>query len=180
MSTERRQCDPISQPLSGPVPTRRRPDGAARVLSAASFVLGSAGLLVAMAADAAAVAGRHIGLPFLGSIEMVQAAMIVAASAAIAGSTMRHGHAAVHVVIERLSPVLRRRCQTLADTLSALFFLVLAAGSIWLVVDLWRGAERSELLGLPLKPLRLVWCASALLVASVFAARAIRPGERER
>jgi TRAP-type C4-dicarboxylate transport system permease small subunit len=133
-----------------------------------------------MAADAVAVAGRHLGRPFLGSIKLVQAAIVVAASAAMVGATLNDGHATVHILMERLSPPVRRRFQAVADLVSGAFFAALAAGSIWLVVDLWRGAEQTELLGIPLKPLRLAWCASAILAAGLFAARAIRPGDRER
>ena len=133
-----------------------------------------------MASDALAVAGRHVGRPFLGSIELVQAAIVVAASAAMVGATLNDGHAKVHILMERLSPPVRRRFQAVADLVSGVFFAALAVGSIWLVVDLWRGGEETELLGIPLKPLRLAWCASAILAAALFAARAVRPGDRER
>jgi TRAP-type transport system small permease protein len=142
---------------------------ARQLLAGTSFVVGSAGLLIALAADAVAVAGRHLGVPFLGSIETVQAAVIVAASAALVAATLGRTHAAVHIVTGRLSADGRRRIQVFTDAASAFFFAVLAVGSIWIVVDLWHGAEATEILGLPLKPLRLFWCASALLVAGLFA-----------
>jgi TRAP-type C4-dicarboxylate transport system permease small subunit len=166
--------------VSSEAPLARHTGGAASLLTAASFLLGSAGLVVAMAADAIAVAGRHLQVPFLGSIETVQAAMIVAASAGMVQATLSHAHATVHVVTERLSARARQRFQRFADSFSAIFFVALAVGSIWLVIDLWNGAERTELLGLPLKALRLVWCASALLIAGLFAALALRPGDRVR
>jgi TRAP-type C4-dicarboxylate transport system permease small subunit len=150
------------------------------MLRTSCFLVGSVGLIAAMAADALAVAGRHVGLPFLGSIELVQAAIVVAASAAIIGATLNDGHATVHILMERLSPEVRRRFQTVADLVSAACFVALAAGSIWLVVDLWRGTEHTELLGLPLKPLRLAWCESAILTAGLFFARAIRPADGEQ
>jgi TRAP-type C4-dicarboxylate transport system permease small subunit len=154
--------------------------GAQELLTTGSFLLGSSGLVVAMAADAIAVAGRHLQVPFLGSIETVQAAMIVAASAGMVGATLSHAHATVHVVTERLPPRARNWIQHLADSLSAIFFALLAAGSIWLVIDLWNGAERTELLGLPMKALRLLWCASALLIAGLFTALAFGTGDRVR
>lgn len=161
--------------MSSDAPLERR-TGAGGLLTTASFLLGSAGLLVAMAADAVAVAGRHLGIPFLGSIETVQAAVIVAASSAMVGATLAGAHATVHIVTERLSARGRRRVQSVADAVSAIFFAALAAGSIWLVIDLWHGAETTELLGLPLKALRLFWCASALLIAGLFTAFAFRTG----
>jgi TRAP-type transport system small permease protein len=150
------------------------PSRSRQLLAGASFLLGSAGLLIALAADAIAVAGRHLGVPFLGSIETVQAAVIVAASAAMVAATLGRAHATVHILTGRLSAEGRRRIQVFTDAASALFFAVLAAGSIWIVADLWDGAEATELLGLPLKPLRLFWCACALLMAGLFALFAFR------
>jgi TRAP-type C4-dicarboxylate transport system permease small subunit len=166
--------------VSRDAPLERAAGGAAGLLTTGSFLLGSAGLIVALAADAIAVAGRHLEVPFLGSIETVQAAMIVAASSGMVGATLGRAHATVHVVTERLPARARRLFQRVADSVSALFFAALAAGSIWLVVDLWYGAERTELLGLPLKALRLVWCASALLIAGLFAVLAFRRDDRVR
>ncbi|MBN2320552.1 MAG: hypothetical protein JXR49_15850, partial [Acidobacteria bacterium] len=40
------------------------------------FYLGGIALLFAMAVDTLAVAGRHIGMPLPGSIELVQAAIL--------------------------------------------------------------------------------------------------------
>lgn len=160
--------------MSSDAPFVRRAGGPAGLPTTGSYLLGSAALLVAMAADAVAVAGRHLGMPFLGSIETVQAAMVVAASAGMVGATLSHAHATVHILTERLSARGRRWFQRFADALSAICFAALAAGSLWLVVDLWNGAERTELLGLPVKALRLVWCASALLIAGLFAALASR------
>jgi hypothetical protein len=39
---------------------------------------------------------------------------------------------------------------------AALLFLALAWGSIWIAADLWTGYERSELLGVPWRALRLI------------------------
>lgn len=166
--------------MSGDAPAAVRRFGTGGRLATASFLLGSAGLLVALAADAIAVAGRHLGVPFLGSIETVQAAVIVAASAAMVAATLGRAHATVQIVTGRLSADGRRRVEAFTDAASALFFAVLAAGSIWIVVDLWDGAETTELLGLPLKPLRLFWCASALLMAGLFVRFAFRRHESVR
>jgi TRAP-type transport system small permease protein len=160
--------------VSGDAPPSARHAGAGGLLAGASFLLGSAGLLVALAADAIAVAGRHLGVPFLGSIETVQAAVIVAASSAMVAATLGRAHATVRILTGRLSAAGRRRVQVFTDAVSALFFAAVAAGSIWIVSDLWDGAETTELLGLPIKPLRLFWCASAVLMAGLFVVFAFR------
>lgn len=143
-----------------------------------SFTLGAAGLLTAMAADAVAVLGRHVGFTVLGAIEVVQASVVLAASAAMVGATLSGAHARVHILIERLGPIWHRRFDRGADMGSCLFFLFLAAGSAWVAADLWPGYEITEILGLPLRWLRLVWIGSCLLIALLFLLRAVGKGGR--
>src|SRR5271170_6230492 len=69
----------------------------------ALFYIGAAGLLIAIAADALAVLGRHTGIPLLGSIEIMQAAILLASSAAIVLATAAKRHAVVHLLVDRLS-----------------------------------------------------------------------------
>ena len=144
-------------------------------LSHLSFLAGASGLLLAMAVDAAAVLGRHFGVPLLGSIELVQACVVLMGSSALVGTTLRHRHASVHLLTERLSPTPRERVRRLASMLSALFFLVLTLGTLIVMRDLWTGDERSELLGLPYAPLRAFFAGSALLVVCIFAIAALAP-----
>jgi TRAP-type C4-dicarboxylate transport system permease small subunit len=135
------------------------------------FYLGAAALLFAMAIDAIAVLGRHIGIPLLGSIELVQAAILLASSAAIVSATMAEKHAVVHLLIDRLSPSARSRINRIHSGLCAIFFLALGAGSIWIALDLRGGYEQSELLQIPYAPLRIVSIASVLAVALVYLGR---------
>ncbi|HVF17252.1 MAG TPA: hypothetical protein VNA21_10080, partial [Steroidobacteraceae bacterium] len=46
------------------------------------FYLGAGGLLVAMTIEAIAVAGRQLGIPLLGALEIIQTAILVTASSA--------------------------------------------------------------------------------------------------
>jgi TRAP-type transport system small permease protein len=155
-----------------PPPTPRGIRGA---LTRGSFLIGSAGLLLAMTVDVAAVIGRQLGVPLLGSIELIQACVVLAASSALVGATLGSAHATVHVLTERLGPGVRRVLSRVTDLLCALFFAWLSVGSIWVLVELWSGRESTELLRLPIGPLRGFFCASALLVTSLFAAHALRP-----
>lgn len=143
------------------------------------FVLGALALLVAMAADATAVVGRHVGLPFLGAIELVQACVVIATSSAMVGATLSRSHATVHILLERAGPRMRRALELFGAAMGAACFALLAAGSIWVVHDLWGGHEQTELLRLPIIPLRVFWCASALLMVLLFVVRAASPRERE-
>jgi len=129
------------------------------------FYLGGIALLFAMAVDAVAVLGRRIGIPLPGSIELVQAAILVASSAAILSATLAGRHARVRLVMDRLNrgPLLvLKRIQVV---FSILFFGALAAGSIWIFMDLWRGFEESEVLHIPFAPLRIVCIVSVLGMA---------------
>jgi len=147
---------------------------ASGLLTRGPFVLGSAGLVVAAAADAFAVAGRHLGFRFIGSIELVQAAVVCLACAAMLVATLEHGHASVHVFTDRLGQIAKARLARIAGLLSAAAFLAIAVGSVWVLAELWRGYEQTELLHLPLRWLRLLWIVFALLIAGAFAFAALR------
>jgi TRAP-type C4-dicarboxylate transport system permease small subunit len=136
------------------------------------FYLGAAALLFAVVVDAVAVFGRHIGVPLLGSIELMQAAILVASSAAIVSATMADRHAVVHLLIDRLSPRMRSIMARIHAMLCAIFFIALAAGSIWIAVDLRGGHEESELLRIPYAPLRVISILCVLGVALVYVRRA--------
>lgn len=142
------------------------------LLSRLAFAVGAFGLLGAMSVDFAAVLGRHLGLPLLGSIELSEVCIVCMASAAVLGSTLERGHASVHLLIERLGARAKRGLARVADLLSALFFGFCLVGSLLLVAELWHGAEQSELLGLPIMPLRVLWCAALAGIVVCFAARA--------
>jgi len=135
------------------------------------FYLGAAALLFAVAVDAIAVIGRHIGKPLLGSIELMQAAILIAASAAIVSATMVDKHAVVHLLIDRLSPRARQLMDRVHAALCALFFAALAVGSIWIALDLRGGNEESELLRIPYAPLRVISIVAVSAVALIYALR---------
>jgi TRAP-type C4-dicarboxylate transport system permease small subunit len=119
------------------------------------WVAGGA-LLVAMATDTLAMLGRHLRLPLLGSIEIVQAAVLIAASGALLLATIHESHARVHLLLRRLPEGLRALLGAGHHVAAILLVLALLAGSAWIASDLWQGHEESELLRLPWMPLRLV------------------------
>ena len=140
------------------------------------FYLGSFALLSAMTVDAVAVLGRHIGIPLPGSIELVQAAILLASSVAMLSATLADKHARVHFVVNHLKGgplVMLKRIQAV---FGVLFFGALAAGSIWIFMDLWDGFEESEVLHIPFAPLRIVCILSVLGVAFDFLRR-LREGQ---
>jgi TRAP-type C4-dicarboxylate transport system permease small subunit len=140
------------------------PGGATRV----AYLIGGTGLFVAMATDAVAVLGRHTGFTLLGSIEVVQCCIVLIASSAMIFATLKGSHAAVHILTERLSAPTVQRLARVSAALAAVLFLVLAGAGLWLIHDLWGGHERTELLHIPITPLRLLQVGALLFIAALF------------
>jgi len=135
------------------------------------YRLGGFALLFAMAADAVAVLGRHLGIPLLGSIEMVQAAMLVASSMAVIAATLAEKHAVVHLLVGRLRPAMQSNLARLHSFFCFVFFAALTYGSVWIALDLQGGHEESELLRIPYAPLRIICILAMFAVALIFATR---------
>jgi TRAP-type C4-dicarboxylate transport system permease small subunit len=131
------------------------------------FYIGACALLLAMVVDAIAVVGRHIGVPLLGSLELVQAAILVASSAALVSATLAGRHASARFLIDRVSPRVRAVMQRSNGVLTLVFFLALAVGQIWIAADLWHGHEDSELLHIPYAPLRVTSIVAVVLAALI-------------
>ena len=129
-----------------------RRDGLYRALV---WVAGGA-LLVAMAIDTVAMLGRHLRIPLLGSIEIVQAAVLVAASGALLLATIRESHARVHLLLRRMPGSPRAILDACHHAAAIILVLALLAGSAWIASDLWQGHEESELLRIPWMPLRVI------------------------
>lgn len=134
-------------------------------LGSVLLATGAVGLLGAMAADSIAVVGRHVGLPFTGSIELVQAFVVLGASSAIAYASMGATHAVVDLVFHRLSPRGQALAHRLAALLGFLFVGALAFGSAWIAWEYRDAGERTELLGLQVSWLRMFWVACAVIAA---------------
>lgn len=144
------------------------------------FYIGAAGLLIAMAVEAVAVAGRQLGIPLHGAIEIIQAAILLTASVSMVSATLAKSHAVVRLVITRLPTTPKRRLQRFADLLAAVFFAALAVAAIWLAIEHWGAHEESELLHLPFRPLRAVVCLALIVIAAVFAYRAFAQRTEEQ
>ena len=126
------------------------------VLETGGILIGSLGLLIATGTDAVAVIGRHGNFSLLGSIEVVQAAIVLLAAASMVYATSRGEHATIHFLTDRLSDGKSAALVKLSSLISACFCLLLVVGCIWVSIESWSGYERSELLHIPYKWLRLV------------------------
>jgi hypothetical protein len=92
----------------------------------AAYTPGALGLVLAAGSDAIAVAGRHIGLHLLGSIEITEAAIVLLSTSAMLVATLDFHHASVHMLTARLSPVNAGRLARVAALFGALLFMLLA------------------------------------------------------
>ena len=148
--------------------------GLERLARGVALAAGSIALLAAMAADFISVAGRHLGFSLLGGTEFVQVCVVVAISSALIVATLRGAHASVHILTERLRPATARLLARGSDLLGAVLFVLLAAGSYWMLSDTWGLDERTDILGVPLAPVRILWTAALAATSLVFLIRAMR------
>jgi TRAP-type C4-dicarboxylate transport system permease small subunit len=136
------------------------------------------GALLPRQAPSSPPSGPLHGVPLLGSIELVQAAVLVSASTSIVLATMAGRHAMVHLLLDRVGPRARAWLQRVNYGGAVLFFGALAAGSIWIVSELWSGQEETELLRIGYRPLRMLAIGAVLGTALLFLRLAFR--ERRR
>jgi TRAP-type C4-dicarboxylate transport system permease small subunit len=123
-----------------------------------------AGLIVAVAVDTLAMIGRQLRVPLVGSIELVEAAVLFAAVGGLIVAALDSAHARVNLILARMPARWRSRLEVLHAGAAAAFYLALLAGSAWIAFDLWPSREQSELLHIPYRPLRLatVGCLTVL------------------
>jgi TRAP-type C4-dicarboxylate transport system permease small subunit len=131
-------------------------------------------LLGAVAVDSLAMLGRQIKLPLIGSIEIVEALVVVAAAGALIIATLDKAHARVNLLREHMPARWRGRSSRLNALGAALLFAALLAGTVWIAADLWGGHEQSELLHIPYRPLRVVTAAAFAVLLGVSLRRLFR------
>jgi TRAP-type C4-dicarboxylate transport system permease small subunit len=153
--------------------------GGGGLLSTACYAIGGFALLAAMATDFVSVVTRHFGFGTVGALEIVQYCIVGAISAAIVIATLNGAHAAVHLLVERVGPATKRALHVLSDVFTALFFAGVLIGDIWLASDVWNRDERSDLLGLPIAPARIIWCVSLGLALVAALTEPFRHAQKE-
>jgi TRAP-type C4-dicarboxylate transport system permease small subunit len=133
------------------------------------IVLAGGALLGAMAVDTLAMLGRQVEVPLLGAIEIVQALVLLAAGGALLVAALDGAHARVHLLLGRLPERWRERFERAHTLAAAVVYVGLLVGSVVIAADLWNGAEESELIGIPYRPLRVV----VVIVLAVLALHAL-------
>ena len=149
---------------------------ARRLRGALAWISGGA-LLAAVAVDTLAMIGRQIRVPLIGSIEIVQAVVLLAAAGGLIIAALDGAHARVNLLLERMPAVWRERLIRVHSLAAALLFAALLAGTLIIAADLWNGYEESELLRIPYRPLRIATALSlaVLLLLSLLRLTRRRP-----
>ena len=137
-------------------------------------ILAGAPLLAAMLIEFLAVVGRHIGWNLVGSIELVQALILLSSSGAMIAATLSRKHAKVNLLSRRYRGGAGRAMRILLAVGSATFFLVLAFGSGWIALEMWGADEQSELMGVPYFPLRVAVTLATFAIGSLYGMRVAR------
>lgn len=146
------------------------------VLRRLAYGLGAVGLGLAALSDFIAVAGRHLGLHLLGSIELTQTGIVFLGAGAMLYATLERHHASVHMVTSRLSPPTAAMLRRIMSLVSAMVFLGVAIGTAWVMGDLWNGYEMTELLEIPIRWLRALWLLASFAIAALFLRQAFQSG----
>ena len=135
---------------------------------------GGLALLAATLADSLAVLGRHLGVPFTGSIELIQALVVISGATGIVMATLADSHARVCLLVDRMPQGWRVLADRLSDLLTLIFVAALLAGSAWIAWDLRDAHEQSELLGIPWSVMRLAANLCLAITLVLLALRVVR------
>ena len=132
------------------------------------MLIGGIGLMGATFVDSMAVAGRHLGLGLLGSIELVQVSVILLGAAAMVIATMTHNHASVHIFTERMRPTDARDMETHCRVYQRAGLPHRRGGiNVGVVRHMGGASRRPSCCTSRLKWLRLVWVLCALAIAGL-------------
>ena len=130
-------------------------------------------LLAALLIEFAAVIARNVGWNLVGSIELVQAMILLSSSGAMVAATLSRAHAKVSVFSSRYRGRSGSAMRVLLAVGGTAFFLSLTAGSAWIAWEMRNASEQSELLGVPYSPLRVVVTVAMFVIALIYARRVV-------
>jgi TRAP-type C4-dicarboxylate transport system permease small subunit len=140
-------------------------------------VVGGVPLLLVMLIEFVSVIGRNSGFIILGSIELVQAAILLSSASAIVMATLGRSHAKVRILLNRSSGKTAQLLKAFNALCGMLFFLALTIGGVWIALDMWGAQEQSELLGVPYLPLRCFAAVCTLATAGLYLRRMFGGGD---
>ena len=159
--------------------TRLRGGSARETAQNLIIYIGSIGLLAEMIIVFISAIMRNLGLVFPGSIEVVETIIVVVVSAALVMTTLAASHATVKLVIDRVGGKTKYFLHYLIHLLGALFWLLMAIASFWILTDTWGDEERTMLISIPLAPLRIIWLLACLSIMCLLLRRSFTYSDGE-
>jgi len=132
-----------------------------RIASAGKYIAG--GLLIAVVAlTVVSVITRRFGWAFPGSYELTELLMLVTIGFALGYAALTKAHIAVDLIFSRFP----HRIQMIIESLTSIMGIAIVAGLVWagarLLQERWF-VERTDSLGIPFAPLRIIWLFALLL-----------------
>jgi TRAP-type C4-dicarboxylate transport system permease small subunit len=140
-----------------------------------SIWLGGLALLGAALVDTGAMLARNLMTSIHGSIEIIQLAVLIAGAIGLVVAVASSTYARVHLLTDRLSVSGKAWLDRFAAAAVGLFFICILAGSAWIAADLWSGQERSEVVGVPWRWMRLFANLCFLIGTLVLLRHCLRP-----
>lgn len=132
--------------------------------------VGAFALLALLALIVGNVLLRTAGYIIPGSYELAELIIPVIAGIGVLAATLCGAHVAIDVVTDRLGRKARRRIALAVSLAGALYWLILTGSGAAIALRNTRLGEYTEVLGIPVSPLRWTWVAVCCCVAVYLAA----------
>ena len=140
-----------------------------RLVNAIGHV-GAFALLALLALIVGNVLFRTAGYIIPGSYEVAELIIPVIAGIGVLAATLCGAHVAIDVVTDRFGRTVRRRIAIAVSLVGALYWLIVTGSGAATALRNTRLGEYTEVLGIPVSPLRWIWVAVCCCVVVYLAA----------
>lgn len=130
------------------------------------LVLGGIFLIGMMGLTVANVTVRFFGRIIAGTYELTEMMHVVVIACALGFAVIKGGQVSVEILYALLSPRAKRWADGFNSLLSSIFWLIVAGASSEILYERWLD-EKTELLGIPFMPFRLIWVCGLIFVSLV-------------
>jgi len=151
----------------------------AYIIGRISLALGAVALLAIGALITASVALRFAGGVIKGGTEITEMLVIIMASMSLLAATVYGAHPHVHMLVDRLRPLAKRRVAIFTAALAAGFWAVATFVTGRVTFENWQVVEETELLQLSVIPYRIIWTLALALLTVILVIRAWQPDDPE-
>lgn len=128
-----------------------------RRISGAGAAIGATSLLAVMLLIIANIVYRFFGGVIAGTYELIGPMVVVTAAFALVYTALHHGHIAINIITSRLPERIRAIVGSFTGTIALGLWILIAWGSVKLMVQKATAGEATYLLNVPFLPFRLFW-----------------------